>query len=60
MYFIHFGTFWGHYSRILWIFIGLVVPFLYFTGFYAWWSKLKRRQNTPYSAPCKRKSLASS
>ena len=60
MYFIHFGTFWGHYSRILWIFIGLVVPFLYFTGFYAWWSKLKRRQNTPYSAPRKRKSLASS
>lgn len=36
MYFVHFGTFLGHFSRILWILISLAVPFLYFTGVYLW------------------------
>lgn len=39
MYFIHFGEFWGHYSRILWVIVGLLVPTLYFTGLYMWWKK---------------------
>ena len=36
MYFVHFGTFLGHFSRILWILISLAIPFLYFTGVYLW------------------------
>ncbi len=42
MYFLHFGTFWGHFSRILWVLIGLAVPFLYFSGFLIWWNKKKQ------------------
>ncbi|MDN4753197.1 PepSY-associated TM helix domain-containing protein [Porphyromonadaceae bacterium W3.11] len=43
MYFIHFGEFWGHFSRILWILVGISVPILYFTGFYLWWFKYSKR-----------------
>ncbi len=46
MYFIHFGTFLGHFSRILWILISLTVPFLYFTGFYIWVIR-NRQQHYP-------------
>lgn len=42
MYFIHFGTFWGHFSRALWVLLGLCVPVLYFTGFYLWIKKLRK------------------
>lgn len=46
MYFLHFGTFWGHFSRILWVLMGLAVPFLYFSGFMIWWNKkvIKKRK----------------
>lgn len=45
MYFIHFGTFGGHLTRILWVFIGFLIPILYFSGFFFWWKKkiLRRR-----------------
>lgn len=44
MYFVHFGTFLGHFSRILWILISLAVPFLYFTGFYIWVIRHRQKQ----------------
>lgn len=42
MYFIHFGTFFGHFSRVCWILISLSMPILYFTGFYIWIRKIKK------------------
>ena len=44
MYFVHFGTFLGHFSRILWILISLAVPFLYFIGFYIWVIRHRQKQ----------------
>lgn len=44
MYFLHFGTFWGNYSRILWLITGFAIPFLYFTGLYLWIKKLRKRR----------------
>lgn len=42
MYFIHFGEFWGHCSRILWMITGFLVPVLYFSGLYLWYVKFTK------------------
>lgn len=46
MYFLHFGTFAGHWSRVLWVILGLVTPILYFTGMYLWIRKLLKNNKT--------------
>lgn len=47
MYFLHFGEFGGHTTRVLWMLLGLSVPLLYITGVYLWWSKRRRRSARP-------------
>lgn len=44
MYFIHFGEFWGHGSRLLWVLVGLLVPVMYFSGVYIWYRRVVRRR----------------
>ena len=39
---IHFGTFAGVSSRVLWCFAGLVFPLLFVTGLIMWWSRRSR------------------
>jgi uncharacterized iron-regulated membrane protein len=46
---LHFGTFFGNATRILWIILGVAPAFLYITGLLMWWNRsilpsLRRRQ----------------
>ncbi len=36
---LHFGTFWGHPSRIAWLFVGLSPLLLFVTGLLMWWNR---------------------
>jgi len=36
---LHFGTFFGNFTRILWIIIGLAPATLYVTGLLLWWNR---------------------
>jgi uncharacterized iron-regulated membrane protein len=36
---LHFGTFWGHPSRVLWLLLGLVPLVLFSTGVLMWWNR---------------------
>ncbi|NJR75162.1 MAG: PepSY domain-containing protein [Scytonema sp. CRU_2_7] len=46
---LHFGTFWGLPSRILYVFVGLAPLILFVTGFvmywYRYWTKPSRRDS---------------
>jgi uncharacterized iron-regulated membrane protein len=45
---VHFGTFWGLPSRILYVFVGLAPLILFVTGFVMWWYRkptIKRRSH---------------
>jgi len=39
IYPLHFGTFGGNFTRVLWIFVGLAPPILYVTGLLMWWNR---------------------
>jgi uncharacterized iron-regulated membrane protein len=39
----HFGTFAGHWSRVVWILVGLMPSLLFFTGFIMWWRRVPGR-----------------
>ncbi|MGI2902636.1 PepSY-associated TM helix domain-containing protein [Tolypothrix sp. VBCCA 56010] len=45
---VHYGTFWGLPTRILYVFVGLAPLVLFITGFVMWWYRYKgkRRQQT--------------
>jgi uncharacterized iron-regulated membrane protein len=40
---LHFGTFAGHFSRVLWIVVGLTPGLLFITGFIMWWRRVPGR-----------------
>jgi uncharacterized iron-regulated membrane protein len=40
---LHFGTFAGQWSRIVWIVVGLLPGILFFTGFLMWWRRVPGR-----------------
>lgn len=50
---LHYGTFWGLPTRILYVFVGLAPLILFTTGFIMWWyrkrprAKLQTREFTP-------------
>jgi uncharacterized iron-regulated membrane protein len=54
IYPLHFGTFGGNFTRVLWIFVGLAPAILYVTGLLMWWNRSimpairrrRRRQET--------------
>lgn len=54
MFGLHFGTFAGHYSRVLWVLLGIVPALLFVTGLLMWWnrslSKFWRRRNQTSAA----------
>jgi uncharacterized iron-regulated membrane protein len=39
IYPMHFGTFFGDFTRILWIIVGLAPAMLYVTGVLIWWNR---------------------
>jgi uncharacterized iron-regulated membrane protein len=39
---MHYGTFWGATSRILYIFVGLSPLVLFITGFVMWWYRKRK------------------
>jgi uncharacterized iron-regulated membrane protein len=39
MFGLHFGTFWGHPSRIVWLFVGLAPLVLFVSGVLMWWNR---------------------
>jgi uncharacterized iron-regulated membrane protein len=53
IYGLHFGTFWGHPSRIAWVLIGLSPTLLFVTGLLMWWNRSlsKRRASLPARRP---------
>lgn len=51
MYFIHFGEFWSHGSRILWVLVGVLVPVIYFSGMYMWYHRVVHRRRKYLRAP---------
>jgi uncharacterized iron-regulated membrane protein len=40
---LHYGTFWGLTSRILYIFVGLAPLILFITGFVMWWYRWRKK-----------------
>ena len=41
---LHFGNFAGVKTKILWIVLGLIPPFLFVTGFIMWWVRVVSRE----------------
>ena len=39
MFGLHFGTFWGHASRVAWLAVGLAPLVLYVSGVLMWWNR---------------------
>ncbi|MFN9432353.1 MAG: PepSY-associated TM helix domain-containing protein [Acidobacteriota bacterium] len=39
IYGLHFGTFWGHPSRLVWVFTGITPAILFVTGLLMWWNR---------------------
>jgi uncharacterized iron-regulated membrane protein len=54
IYGLHFGTFWGHPSRLAWLVFGITPAILFVTGLLMWWnrslSKAPKRSH-PATAP---------
>jgi len=45
---LHFGTFWGHPTRLLWVVLGLTPLVLFVTGMLMWWNRsLRHRVSRP-------------
>lgn len=44
---LHFGTFWGLASRILYVFVGIATSILFVTGFVMWWYRRRVNTTTP-------------
>ena len=40
MFPLHFGTFGGHFTRIVWLLIGFAPGVLYYTGFMIWYNRV--------------------
>lgn len=60
IYGLHFGTFWGHPTRVLWIFTGLAPGLLFVTGLLMYWNRVlvkKQWQRPPRRAQSQRESL---
>ena len=46
IYGLHFGTFWGHPSRVVWLLLGLVPLALFVSGLLMYWNRvLSKRQS---------------
>jgi len=43
---MHYGTFWGLPSRILYVFVGLAPLILFITGFVMWWYRRRVKQGS--------------
>jgi len=41
---LHYGSFWGDWSRVLWILLGLFPGILSITGFWMWWNRVVVRK----------------
>jgi uncharacterized iron-regulated membrane protein len=41
---LHYGSFGGHWTRVLWIFMGLVPGVLAISGFLMWWNRVMVKQ----------------
>jgi len=39
MFGLHFGTFWGHPSRIVWLLVGISPLILFVSGLLMWWNR---------------------
>lgn len=39
MFGLHFGTFAGHYSRVLWVVLGVIPAVLFVSGALMWWNR---------------------
>jgi uncharacterized iron-regulated membrane protein len=46
---LHYGTFWGLPSRILYVFVGLSPLILFITGFVMWWHRKRKKTNLQLS-----------
>lgn len=47
IYALHFGTFGGHTTRVLWILIGLAPGTLFATGLLMWWNRSLSKRREP-------------
>ena len=60
---LHYGSFGGNWTRILWIFMGLVPGVLFISGFLMWWNRVivkrLRPSNDALWAPPKAHALTS-
>jgi uncharacterized iron-regulated membrane protein len=41
---LHFGTFAGQLSKVLWIVVGFIPGILFFTGFVMWWRRVIKQR----------------
>ncbi len=48
---LHFGTFWGHPTRILWIVVGLAPSILFVSGLLMWWNRSLSKKRKRGAAP---------
>ena len=49
MFGLHFGTFWGHPTRVVWLVVGIAPVVLFVSGLLIWWNRtvakfLRRRR----------------
>jgi uncharacterized iron-regulated membrane protein len=56
--FIHFGTFGGLTTRILWVFLGAVPGLLAISGFLMWWNRVLAKRLQSMEAPAQSPKLA--
>ncbi len=54
---LHYGTFWGTTSRILYVFVGLSPLILSITGFFMWWYRKRKRPKAQFTEEVKVRSL---
>ena len=47
---LHYGSFGGHWTRVLWIFMGLVPGVLSISGFLMWWNRVIAKRLQPSNA----------
>jgi uncharacterized iron-regulated membrane protein len=47
---LHYGSFGGHWTRVLWIFMGLVPGVLSVSGFLMWWNRVIAKRLQPSKA----------